>query len=124
MGRTQAQYRICLCLGHRPHTVAKGKHGPHSGESLVCVALDVLMECEGTIKEEAQVSPCGAWVEGGIPGVGGIAMVNVRVTVTVFPGEVKSFLLAVFEDQAHGLGQLTYNFVSQLKLNKVLTPHV
>jgi hypothetical protein len=49
------------------------------------------MECEGTIKEETQVLPCGAWVKGGSPGVGGITKVNVRVTVTVFSGEVESF---------------------------------
>jgi hypothetical protein len=65
------------------HRVAERKHGPHGGESLVCVTLDVLLECEGAIKEETQVSPCGAWVKGGSPGVGGIAKINVRVTVTV-----------------------------------------
>jgi hypothetical protein len=74
--------------------------------------LDVLMYCEGMIKEETQVSPCGAWVKGGSPSVGGITKVNVRVTVTMFPGEVESFRLAVFEDQAQGLNQLKYNFVS------------
>jgi hypothetical protein len=36
--------------------------------------------------------------EGGSPGVGGIAKVDVRVTVTVFLGEVEFFQLAVFED--------------------------
>jgi hypothetical protein len=86
------------------HRVAKSEHGPHGGESLVCVMLDVVTECEGTIKEETQVLLCGAWVKGGSPSVGGIAKVDVRVTVTVFLGEVKSFRLAVFEDQAHGLG--------------------
>jgi hypothetical protein len=94
------------------HRVAKSKHGPHGGESLVCVTLDMLMECEGTIKEEAQVLPCGAWVKGGSPSVGGITKVNVRVAVTMFPGDMESFQLAVFKDQAHGLGQLKYNFVS------------
>jgi hypothetical protein len=94
------------------HRVAKSKHGPHSGESLVCVTLDMLMECEGTIKEETQVLPCGVWVKGGSPSVGGISKVDVQVTVTMFLGEVKSFQLVVFEDQAHGLGQLKYNFVS------------
>jgi hypothetical protein len=73
------------------HRVAKSKHGPHSGESLVFVMLDMLLECESTIKEDTQVSPCGAWVKGGSPGVGGIAKVDVRVTVAVFPGEVESF---------------------------------
>jgi hypothetical protein len=52
--------------------------------------LEVLTECEGTIKEETQVSPCGAWVKRGGPSVGGITKVNVRVTVTVFLGEVES----------------------------------
>jgi hypothetical protein len=47
------------------HRVAKSEHGHHGGESLVCVTLDVFTECESTIKEEAQVLPCGAWVEGG-----------------------------------------------------------
>jgi hypothetical protein len=37
------------------HGIAKSKHGPHCGEGLVHVTLDVLMECEGMIKEEAQV---------------------------------------------------------------------
>jgi hypothetical protein len=50
------------------------------------------------------VSPCGAWVKGGSPGVGGITKVDVRVTVTMFPGEMESFRFAVFEDQAHRLG--------------------
>jgi hypothetical protein len=80
------------------HRVAKSKHGPHGGESLVCVMLDMLLECESTIKEETQVLPSGTWVKGGSPGVGGIAKVNVRVTVTMFLGEVESFQLAVFED--------------------------
>jgi hypothetical protein len=80
------------------HRVAESEHGPHGGESLVCVVLDMLLECESTIKEETQVSPCGAWVKGGCPGVGGIAKVNVRVTVTMFLGEVESFCLAVFQD--------------------------
>jgi hypothetical protein len=35
------------------HRVAKSKHGPHSSESLVCVAFDMLSECESVIKEEA-----------------------------------------------------------------------
>jgi hypothetical protein len=64
------------------------------------------------IKEETQVSPCGAWVKGGSPSVGGIAKINVRVTVTMFLGEVESFPLAVFKDQAHELGQLKHDFVS------------
>jgi hypothetical protein len=50
------------------HRVAKSEHGPHSGESLVHVTLDVLLECESTIKEETQVLPCGAWMKGGSPG--------------------------------------------------------
>jgi hypothetical protein len=79
----------------------------------------MLSECESTIKEETQVLPCGAWVKGGSPSVGGIAKIDVRVTVTVFLGEVESFQLAVFEDQAHGLSQLKHNFVSRLKLNKI-----
>jgi hypothetical protein len=60
--------------------------------------FDMLPECEGTIKEEAQVLPSGAWVKGGSPGVGGIAKVDVRVTVTMFLGEVESFQLVVFKD--------------------------
>jgi hypothetical protein len=44
------------------HRVAKCKHGPHSSESLVCVAFDMLLECESMIEEEAQVPPSGSWV--------------------------------------------------------------
>jgi hypothetical protein len=58
----------------------------------------MLPECESMIKEEAQVPPSGAWVKGGSPSVGGIAKVNVRVTVTVFSGEVESSQLVVFKD--------------------------
>jgi hypothetical protein len=106
------------------HRVAKSKHGPHGGESLVCVTFDMLTECEGTIKEEPQVLPCGAQVKRGSPGVGGISKVDVRVAVTVFLGEMESFRLAVLKDQAHGLGQVKHNFVSQLELNEVLIPSV
>jgi hypothetical protein len=58
----------------------------------------MLLECESTIKEETQISPSGAWVKGGSPSVGGMTKVNVRVTVTMLLGEVKSFRLAVFKD--------------------------
>jgi hypothetical protein len=80
------------------HRVAESKHGPHSSEGLVCVTFDMLPECESTIKKEAQVLPSGSWVKGGSPGVGGIAKVNVRVTATMFSGEVESFRLVVFKD--------------------------
>jgi hypothetical protein len=80
------------------HRVDESEYGPHSSEGLVCVVFDMLPECESTIEKEAQVSPSGAWVKGGSPGVGGIAKVDVRVTVAVFLGEVKSFRLAVFKD--------------------------
>jgi hypothetical protein len=80
------------------HRVAKSEHGPHSSESLVCVAFDMLPECESTIKEGAQVLPSGSWVKGGSPSVWGITKVNVRVAVTMFSGEVESFRLVVFKD--------------------------
>jgi hypothetical protein len=80
------------------HRVANSKHGSHSSEGLVCVMFDMLLECESTIEKEAQVPPSGSWVKGGSPGVGGIAKVNVRVTVTMFSGEVESLELVVFKD--------------------------
>jgi hypothetical protein len=55
----------------------------------------MLPECESTIEEEAQVPPSGSRVKGGSPSVGGVAKVNVRVTVTVFLGEVESLQLVV-----------------------------
>jgi hypothetical protein len=58
----------------------------------------MLLKYESTIKEETQVLPSGAWAKGGSPGVGGIAKVDVRVTVTMFLGEVESFQLVVFKD--------------------------
>jgi hypothetical protein len=80
------------------HRVYKCEHGPHSSESLVCVAFDMLPECESTIKEEAQVLPSGSWVKGGSHSVWGIATVDVRVAVTMFLGEVESLRLVVFKD--------------------------
>jgi hypothetical protein len=103
------------------HRVAEGKHGSHRCEGLVCVTLDMLLECEGPAKEETQVLPCGIQVKRGCPGVGGIAKVDVRVAVTVFLGELKSLQFVVLEDQAHRLGQLKQNFVSQFELDKVLS---
>jgi hypothetical protein len=80
------------------HRVAESEHGPHSSESLVRVVFDMLLECESTIKEEAQVPPSGSWVKGGSPSVWGIAKVYVRVAVTMFSGEVESLRLVVFKD--------------------------
>jgi hypothetical protein len=80
------------------HRVAESEHGPHSSESLVRVAFDMLLECESAIKEEAQVPPSGSWVKGGSPSVWGITKVDVRVAVTMFSGEVESFQLVVFKD--------------------------
>jgi hypothetical protein len=80
------------------HRVAESKHGPNYCEGLVCVTFDMLLECESTIKEETQLLPSGAWVQGGSPGVGGIAKVDIRVAVTMFSGEMESFQLVVFKD--------------------------
>jgi hypothetical protein len=60
--------------------------------------FNMLPECESTIKEEAQVLPSGSWMKRGSTSVGGIANVNVRVTVTMFLGEVESFRLVMFKD--------------------------
>jgi hypothetical protein len=61
-------------FGTKPeHRIPKGQHGPHRGEGLVSVSLDVLLECEGAIKEEPQVAPRGARPERGSPCVGGVA---------------------------------------------------
>jgi hypothetical protein len=38
-----------------------------TSEGMGSLSLDVLMVCEGTIKDETQVLPYGAWVKGGSP---------------------------------------------------------
>lgn len=42
---------------HAMHRVAKGQHGPHRGEGLVGVSLNMFPECETMVKKETQVAP-------------------------------------------------------------------
>jgi hypothetical protein len=107
-------------LGAKPaHRVTKRQHGPHRGEGLVGVALDVFPECEGSVKEESQVAPYGARLERGGPRVGGIAEINVRVDITVLPREVEPFGFGVLENQAHGLGQFVHDSISSFELREI-----
>lgn len=66
----------------------KGLSSPIRG--LVHVLFDMLPEGEGVVKEKAQVPPNGTQVQGGSPGVWGIAKVNVRVDIAMLLREMKS----------------------------------
>jgi hypothetical protein len=54
-----------------------------------------------------------------VPGLRGVAEVDVRVDITVLPREVKPFGLGVLEDQAHGLGQLVHDSISSYELGEI-----
>jgi hypothetical protein len=56
------------------HRIPKGQHSTHRGERFVSVSLDVLPECEGAIKKEPQVAPCGARPERGDWSAAGLSM--------------------------------------------------
>jgi hypothetical protein len=107
-------------LGAKPaHWIPKGQHGPHRGEGFVGITFDVFPKSKGAIKKEPQVAPCGARPERGGPCVRGVAKIDVRVDITVFPREMEPFGFGVFEDQAHGLGQLMHNSISSYELREV-----
>jgi hypothetical protein len=110
-------------FGAKPaHRIPKSQHGTHRGEGLVGVLLDMLPECKGAIKKEPEVAPRGARPERGGPCVGGVAEVDVRVDIAVFPREVEPFIFGVLEDQAHGLGQFVHNSISSYELGEIRFP--